>query len=94
MFEEILEQGELASCVVITFQVMAVSGVSPGDPDAVGSVPESGEDEFGAYPGGTGYANDADVGRVLEAAHPCQICGAVAAPVAQEGGNFRLPIVH
>jgi hypothetical protein len=94
MFEQILKEGELASCVVITFQVMAVSGVSPGDPDAVGSVPESCEDELGAHPGGTGNANNTDIGRILEAAHPCQIRRAVTAPVAQKGGNLRLPIVH
>jgi hypothetical protein len=42
MFDQILEQGELASCEVITFQVMAVARVSPGYPNAVGAVPEGG----------------------------------------------------
>ena len=51
MLDQVLEQSELASREVITFQVMAVSGVSPGNPDAVGAVPEGGKDEFGAHPG-------------------------------------------
>lgn len=51
MLQQIHKQGELASCVVITFQVMTVSGVSPGDPDPVGTVPEGRKDEFGAHPG-------------------------------------------
>jgi hypothetical protein len=94
MFEQVFEKGELASCVVITIQVMAVSGVSPGNPDPVHTVPESGQDEFWAHPGGAGYANDPDVGRVLQSADSGQIRCPVTAPVAQEGCNFRLPIVH
>jgi hypothetical protein len=94
MFEQVFEKSELASCVVITFQVMAVSGVSPGNPDPVGAMAESGQDEFWAYPGGAGYANDPDVGRILQSADSGQICCPVTAPVAQEGCNFRLPIIH
>ena len=94
VFEEILHEGELASCVVITFQVMAVSGVSPGNPDAVGPMPECGEDELGTHPGGTGYANDADVGRILEATHPCKIRRAVTTPVAQKSRYLGFPISH
>jgi len=94
MLDQILEQSELASCEVITFQVMAVAGVSPGNPDAVGAVPEGGEDEFGTHPGRAGDPDDPDIGRVLEAADPCQVCRAVAAPVAQECCYFRLQVVH
>ena len=42
MIEQILEKGELASCVVITFQVMAVARVSPGNPDPVRTMAEGG----------------------------------------------------
>jgi len=94
MLDQILEQSELASCEVITFQVMAVAGVSPGNPDSIGAVPEGGKDEFGAHPGRAGNPDDPDVGWVLEPADPCQVSGTIAAPVAQECGNFRLPIVH
>jgi hypothetical protein len=94
MLNQILEQSELASCEIITFQVMAVAGVSPGNPDTVGTVPEGGEDEFRAHPGGAGNPDNPDIGRVLETADACQVCRAVAAPVAQECGYLRLPIGH
>jgi len=35
VFHQVLEQGELSTGVVITFQVMAFAGMSPGHPDAV-----------------------------------------------------------
>jgi len=94
MLDQILEQSELASCEVITFQVMAVAGVSAGNPNTVGAVSEGGEDEFGAHPGRAGHPDNPDIGRVLEAADPCQVCRSVAAPVAQECGYLRLPVVH
>ena len=94
MIEQILEQGELASCVVITFQVMAVAGVSPGNPDPVRTMAEGGEDEFGAHPCRAGHPDDPDIGRVLEAAHACQVCRPIAAPVAKESRYLRLPVVH
>ena len=47
VFNEILEQGEFPSGIVITFQVMAVSGMSAGDPDSIGPVHKSGQDELG-----------------------------------------------
>jgi hypothetical protein len=94
MIEQILEKGELASCVVITFQVMAVAWVSPGNPDPVRTMPEGGEDELGAHPSRAGHPDDPDVRWILEAAHACQVCRAVAAPVAEESRYFRLPVVH
>jgi hypothetical protein len=94
MFEQVFEQSELTPCIVITFQVMAVSGVSPRNPDTVGAVPESGEDELGAHTSRAGHPNDPDVGSVLEATDACQVSCTVTAPVAKEGGDFRLPIVH
>jgi len=51
MLQEPLKQGELSSCVVITFQVMAVSGVSPGHPDPIRTVTEGRQYELGAHPG-------------------------------------------
>jgi len=42
MFQKIVKQGEFSSGIVITFQVMAVPRVSPGDPDPVSPVPEGG----------------------------------------------------
>jgi hypothetical protein len=50
VLKEVFEKGELAAGVVITFQVMAVSGVSPGYPNPVCPVPERGQDKFRADP--------------------------------------------
>ena len=54
VFKQALEKCEFPSSVVITFQVMAVSGMSPGYPYPVRAVPESGKYELGAYTAGTG----------------------------------------
>jgi len=81
VFQEIFQEGEFASCIVITFQVMAVSGVSPRDPDTIRTVAEGGEDELGAHPARTGDPDDPEVRWVLEPAYPGKVCRAVAAPV-------------
>jgi hypothetical protein len=94
MFQEISEKGKFSSRVVITFQVMAVSRVSAGHPDAVCAVTECGQYKFRTDPGGARNPNDPDIGRVLQSADSGQIGGAVAAPVTQESGNLWLPIAH
>jgi len=94
MFQEIFQEGEFASCIVITFQVMAVSRVSPRDPDTIRAVPECREDKLGAYPAGTGHPDDPEIGRVLEPADSGKVCRAVTAPVTQKGGDFRFPVAH
>jgi len=38
-FKQIFHQGEFATSVVITFQVMAFTGMSPGHPDRVSALP-------------------------------------------------------
>ena len=48
MFQEPFQQREFPSCIIITFQVMAIPWVSPGDPDAVGPMTQGRKDEFGA----------------------------------------------
>ena len=53
MLQEVFKEDEFPSCIVITFQVMAVAGVSPGDPDAISPVPECGQDKFGSDATGT-----------------------------------------
>ena len=40
VLQQVAEQGEFASGIVITFQVIAFSRVSPGYPNTVGSLPE------------------------------------------------------
>ena len=82
VLEEVFEKDELATGVVITFQVMAVAGVSPGDPDAVCPVPKGGQKKLRGNAAGARHANDPYVGGVLEPAHPGQVGGPVSAPVA------------
>jgi hypothetical protein len=94
VFEKVGKQGEFASGVVITFQVMAFTRMSPGYPYAVGALPESGQNEFGAHPAGAGDADHPDVGRVLHTADAGQIRCAVAAPIAEKAYDFRFKFGH
>ena len=94
MLQKPLQQGEFSSCVVITFQVMTVSGVSPGYPDAVRPVTEGGQYKLRAHTAGAGYADHPEIRGILKTAHTCQISGSIAAPVTEKGRNLRLPVVH
>jgi hypothetical protein len=91
---QIFKQGKFAAGVVITFQVMAFTGMSPGDPDAVGTFPQSGQKEFGTHAAGARNPDDPDIGRIFHSADTGQIGGSIAAPVAQKSHNFWFPIVH
>ena len=73
---------------------MAVAGMSPGDPYPVGPATERGKDELGTHSCGAWHPDYPEVGGVLKAAHPGQICRAIAAPVTKKSSDFRLPIVH
>jgi hypothetical protein len=94
MLQQVPEKDEFASGIVITFQVMAVAGVSPGNPHAIRTVSECGKDELGANPPGAGYSDDPDVGRVLKAAHTGKIGCPITAPVTQKGSNSWFPFTH
>ncbi len=91
MFHQVLEQGEFSAGVVITFQVMAFAGMSPGYPYAVGTFAQGSQKEFRAHPTGAGNPDDPDIGRIFHPADTGQIRRTVTAPVAQEGGNFWFP---
>ena len=94
MFHDVLQERKLSAGIVITFQVMAIAGMSTGDPYAVGPLPQCGQDKLGTHPPGAGYADDPYVRRILHPADTCKIGGAVTAPVAQKSKNFRFPIRH
>jgi hypothetical protein len=94
MLQEPFQEGELSSRVVITFQVMAVSRVSPGDPDPIGSAAQGSQNELGAYSGRAWDSDNPEIGRILEAAHAGQIRCPIAAPVTQKCGNLRFPVTH
>jgi hypothetical protein len=94
VLHQVLEQSKFAAGVVITFQVMAFAGVSPRNPDAVGPLAQGRQEKLGVHAAGAGDADYPDVGGVFHAADAGQIGGPVAAPIAQEGGNFRFPLTH
>jgi hypothetical protein len=94
MFHQIFKQREFATGVVITFQVMAFTGMSPGNPDAVRTFAQGGQKEFGTHPAGARYPDNPDIGRILHSADARQIGSPIAAPVAKKSDNFRFPIVH
>jgi len=77
-----VKQGEFATGIVITFQVMAFAGMSPGYPDAVSAFPQGCQEKLRIHPAGARNPDDPDVGRILHPADAGQISGPVAAPVA------------
>jgi len=94
VFQEVFQKSEFTPCVIITFQVMAVSGVSPRNPDTVGAVSERSEYKLGTYPCRARYPNNPDIRGILESAYSCQVSSTVAAPVTQKGRNLWMPLVH
>ena len=94
MFQQTLQHSKFPSRVVITFQVMAVSGVSAGNPYAIRSMPKGGQNKFRAYPGRARNANNSEIGRILKTTDSSQISGAVTAPVTEKRRNFRFPVTH
>jgi hypothetical protein len=94
MFHQILEQGEFASGIIITFQVMAFTGMSPGDPNTVCAFTQGRQKKFGIHPSCTRDADDSDVGRIFHPADAGEISGAIATPIAQKRRNFWFPVRH
>ena len=73
---------------------MTIAGMSPRYPDTVRPMSQSGQDELRAHTGRAGNPDNPEIVGVLKAAHSCQICGTVAAPVAQESCYLWLPVIH
>jgi hypothetical protein len=94
MFHQVLKQSKFAASVIITFQVMAFAGMSPGHPHAVRPLTQRRQKKFGAHPAGAGNPDNPDIGRIFHPADSRQVGGAVTAPVAQKGYDFRFPIGH
>jgi hypothetical protein len=91
---QILKQGEFATGIVITFQVMAFTGMSPGYPDAVSAFPHGRQKKFRVHPAGARNPDDPDIGGVFHPADSGKIGGTITAPIAQKSRNFRFPIRH
>jgi hypothetical protein len=94
MLHQVLKQGKFAPGVIITFQVMAFAGMSPGYPDTVGALAQSGHEKLRIHSSGAGYSNHPYIGRIFHSPDTCQVGSTVAAPVAQEGDDFGFPIGH
>jgi len=94
MFQEILQQGEFSSGVIITFQVMAFTRVSPRNPNAIGALHQSRQNELWTHPGRARDPYGPYVRRVLNPIYSSQIAGSITAPAAQEGRNLWFPIIH
>lgn len=82
ILDQVFKQGKFSAGIVITFQVMAFAGMSPGHPDTIRALPESGQNELGAHPTGAGDPNHPDMGRIFHSADARKIGSAVTAPVA------------
>jgi hypothetical protein len=93
VFHEVAKQNEFSTGVVITFQVMAFAGMSPGHPHGVGALAQCGQGKLRAHATGAGDPDDPDVGWILHPADTGQVGGTVAAPVAQKGLRFSVPIL-
>jgi hypothetical protein len=94
VFQKTLQKCEFPSCVVITFQVMAVAWVSAGHPYTVRAVTKGRQHEFRGDPSRAGHPDDPEIGRVLKSAHTRQIRRTVTAPVTEKGCDFWFPIAH
>jgi hypothetical protein len=82
VFHKIFKESEFSPRIVITFQVMALAGMSPGDPDSVSSLRESGQKKLWAHAPGARNSYDPDVRRVFHSSHSGKIRSTVTAPVA------------
>ena len=71
---------------------MAFAGMSPGDPDAVCSLSECGQNKLGAHAAGTGNADHSNVWRIFHSADARQIRSTVTAPVTQKTDYFGFPL--
>jgi hypothetical protein len=94
MFHQVFEQGELTTSIVITFQVMALTRMSPRNPNTIGPFPQSSQKEFRTHPAGAGNSYHSNIGRILHATDPGQIRRTVTAPIAEKTDNFRFPLRH
>jgi len=82
MFQQVFQQGEFSSGIVITFQVMAFTGMSPGNPYGIRPLPKTRQDEFSTHAAGTWNSDDPDIRWILHPADTGQVGGAIATPIA------------
>ena len=89
VLQQIAKKGKFSSGVVITFQVMAVAGMSPGNPDTVGTATKSSQNKLRADAAGAGNPDYPYIWGVLKTAYACKVGRPITAPVTEEGSNLR-----
>jgi hypothetical protein len=92
--EQFLGQMDFLFSLDITFQVMAVTEMSPRNQHAVTPLPESLDDKVGIDPAGAHDPHSPQVGRILQPGDTGEIGTGIGAPVAKERYDFRLEITH
>jgi len=94
VFHQVHEKRKFSTSIVITFQVMAFAGMSPGHPNTIRAFSERGQCKLGTHSTGTGYPYDPNIGRILHSADAGKICSAITAPGTKETDNLRFPFRH
>jgi hypothetical protein len=89
-----LGQNDFLFSLNITFQVMAVTEVSPGHEDTVGPLLKGPDDKNRIHPAGTHNAYRSDIGRILQSGDACQIGTGIGAPVTKKGNDFWFKLSH
>jgi hypothetical protein len=82
MFHKIFKKSEFSPRIIITFQVMAFAGMSPGDPDSVRPLCQGRKKKLGTHATGARNPYDPYIRGIFHSSDTCKVCGAVAAPVA------------
>jgi|SaaInlV_200m_DNA_2_1039689.scaffolds.fasta_scaffold54433_1 hypothetical protein len=94
MFHKTSKKCELATCMIITFQVMTVTRMSARHPHTVCTFPQGSKCKLGTHPSCTWNSDNTDIRGVLHSAYTRKIRCSVTAPVTQETDYFRFPIRH
>ena len=73
VFQIALQQGEAPPREIVAGQIVAVARVAAGDQHAIGALAQRLHDKHGVHPPRAGHADDAHVGRVLDARRAGQV---------------------
>jgi hypothetical protein len=92
--KQFLGQTDFLFGLFITFQVMAITEMSPGHQNAVAPVFERFQHEQRIDPPRTHHTHGSDAGRILQPGNACQVSPGVSAPVTQKSNDSRFKISH
>ncbi len=80
--QECFQQVEFAAGEIIAGKVMAIARMAPGNKHAINALVKGFENIKRIDPAGARHAQNTQVWRVLQTAHPCEIGAGIGAPVA------------